>query len=81
METVNKKKTIRKDELVYVMSGNSRGMTGKVLRVLGDKVIVQGVNLRKKHVKPTRDQKGSIVTMEKPVHISNLSPARESSKN
>lgn len=73
----NNKKSIRKDDQVYVISGNSRGMTGKVLRVLGQKVVVQGVNLRQKHVKPTREQKGSITTIERPVHISNLSPVRE----
>lgn len=80
METANKKRSPRKDDDVYVISGNSRGMTGKILRVLDDKVVVQGINLRKKHVKPTRDQKGGIITIERPIHISNVRLSRESSK-
>lgn len=81
MDNATKKSAPRKDDEVYVLSGNSRGMTGKILRKLGDKVIVQGVNLRKKHVKPTRDQKGGIVTIERPIHISNVKLTRESTKN
>jgi large subunit ribosomal protein L24 len=81
MDNATKKRAPRKDDEVYVLSGNSRGMTGKILRKLGDKVIVQGVNLRKKHVKPTRDQKGGIVTIERPIHISNVKLTRESTKN
>lgn len=82
MKTENKEKspskeTVRKDSEVYIRSGNFRGQTGKVLRVLGDKVVVQGINQRKKHVKPTRDQKGGIVTIEKPLHISNVCVARK----
>lgn len=77
MKTDNKKTSIRKDEEVFVRSGNFRGQTGKVMRVLGDKVVVQGINQRKKHVKPTRDQKGGIVTIEKPIHISNVCLARK----
>lgn len=81
MEKDNKKNRIRKDDTVYIRSGNSRGATGKVLRVLGDKVVVQGVNIRTKHVKPTRDQKGGITKIEAPVHVSNVVHARETSKN
>ena len=53
MEKNNKRTNkIRKGDKVDVRSGNYRGMTGTVLRVLGDKVVVQGLNIRKKHVKP-----------------------------
>lgn len=66
------KHRIRKEDTVYVMSGNSRGQSGKVLRIMGDRVVVQGVNLRKRHVKPTREQKGGIVAIERSIHISNV---------
>lgn len=65
-------KKIRKGDNVLVISGNNRGKTGKVLRVSGDKVVIEGVNVRKKHVKPTRTSKGGIIDMEMPLHISNV---------
>lgn len=73
METKQtRSKKVKKDDMVYVLSGNSRGQTGKVSRVLGDRVVIQGVNQRKRHVKPTRDAKGGIVTIERSIHISNV---------
>lgn len=69
---MNRSKKIRKDDIVMVLSGESRGKTGKVLGFKGDRVYIQGVNLRKKCVKPTRDQKGGIFEYEQPIHISNL---------
>lgn len=65
-------KKIRKDDTVYVISGNARGQTGKVLRMMGDRVVIQGVNLRKRHVKPTRESKGGIVSIERSIHVSNV---------
>ena len=66
-------KKIRKGDKVIVLAGNDRGQTGNVLRVLGDKVLVQGINVRKKHVKRSQaNPQGGIVELEKPVHISNL---------
>jgi len=73
-------KHVRKGDLVIVTSGNSRGMTGKVLKVIPDKdrVLVQGVNLRKKHMKPTQiNPQGGIFEREQPMHISNVSPVVE----
>lgn len=67
-----KKNRIRKDDNVLVTSGNSRGKTGKVIRISGVKVVIEGVNMRRKHVKPTRTSKGGIIDMEMPVHISNV---------
>jgi len=68
------KTRIRKGDKVVVVAGNSKGITGEVLRIMeNDRILVQGVNVRKKHVKPTQDQpKGGIVELEKPVHISNV---------
>lgn len=66
-----------KGDLVYVRSGDARGQTGKVLQVLpdSDKVIVEGVNVRKRHMKRTQqNQQGGIVEKEMPIHISNVSP-------
>lgn len=71
-ELENKSRKIRKDDKVVVIAGNSRGKTGTVLSVSGDRVLVQGVNMRKKHQKATRTTKGEIIDIEMPVHISNL---------
>jgi large subunit ribosomal protein L24 len=71
MEESNKRR-IRKNDKVLVISGNSRGKVGNVLRIKEDKVIVQGVNVRKKTVKPTRTSKGGIIELEMPIHISNV---------
>lgn len=65
-------KKIRKGDNVLVIAGDSRGRTGTVLSLNGEKAIVQGVNVRKKHVKRTQQTPGRIVEMERPVHISNL---------
>ncbi len=68
---------IRKGDMVIVTSGNDRGATGEVLRVLldADRVVVQGVNVRAKHLKPTQaNPRGGIVRREMPIHISNVSP-------
>ena len=68
---------IRKGDTVVVTAGNDKGVTGEVLRVMpqDDRVIVQGVNVRTKHLKPTqRTPQGGIVRREMPIHISNISP-------
>ena len=68
---------IVKGDTVIVTAGNDKGMTGEVLRVLTDKnrVIVQGVNIRAKHKKPTQaSPQGGILRKEMPIHISNVSP-------
>lgn len=58
---------IKKGDTVQVLSGNDKGKTGEVLEVLpkDDKVIVKGVNIRKKHVKPRRQgEEGGIISSE-----------------
>jgi large subunit ribosomal protein L24 len=68
---------IRKGDTVMVTSGNFRGTTGQVLRILTkhDRVVVQGVNVRAKHIKPTQtNPQGGVVRREMPIHISNVSP-------
>lgn len=69
----NRCKKIRKGDKVMAISGNERGKSGTVLSILNDKAIVQGLKIQKKHVKPTQqNQKGGIIELEKPIHISNL---------
>lgn len=68
---------VRKGDTVMITRGESRGQVGVISRVLPDedRVVVQGLNLRTKHLKPTRiNPQGGIVTREAPVHISNVSP-------
>jgi len=66
---------VKKGDLVVVISGKSRGKTGRIKRVLPaeNRVIVEGVNLVKKHQRPTRrNPSGGIVEMEAPIHASNV---------
>lgn len=66
---------IKKDDQVIVISGKYRGKKGKVLKVLPkkDKIVVEGVNLVKKHVRPKKSgEKGQVVEMPAPLHVSNL---------
>ena len=67
---------IRKDDKVIVISGKDKGKEGKVLQAFHDedKVIVEGINISKKHAKSRRrDQKGEIVEKAMPIHVSNVS--------
>lgn len=71
---------IRKGDLAYVTSGKDRGKTGKIMRVIPDKdqVVVEGINVRKKHVKPSQtNPQGGIIRKEMPVHASNVSPVAD----
>ena len=66
---------IRKGDEVVVIAGKSKGTRGQVLRVMPQKsrVLVAGVNVITKHVKPTRqNQRGGIERREAPIHISNV---------
>ncbi|MEI6765501.1 MAG: 50S ribosomal protein L24 [Bacteroidota bacterium] len=66
---------IKKGDLVTVIAGDSKGQTGKVLKVQieKNKAIVEGVNLMTKHTKPNaQNSKGGILKKEAAIHISNL---------
>jgi len=66
---------IKKGDNVRVISGNSRGESGKVLfvNVEKQKAIVENVNMLSKHTKPNADNpKGGIIKKEGPIHVSNL---------
>lgn len=74
---------IKKDDEVVVISGVAKGDTGKVLRTFPGKerVIIEGVNMRRKHVRPRKQgEKGQIVMVPASVHASNvklLTPAKK----
>lgn len=70
---ISRSKKIRTGDTILMIAGNYKGQRGKVLSYNGEKVLVQGVNICKKHVKRSeQNPKGGIVEMEKPVHISNV---------
>ncbi|HOD01177.1 MAG TPA: 50S ribosomal protein L24 [bacterium] len=74
---------IRKDDKVKVISGKDRGKIAKVLRVLNadNKVVVEGVNVVKKHVKPgVVSKEGGIISIEKPIDVSDVMYYDEQSK-
>lgn len=63
--------------MVQVIAGDSKGVQARVLRVIpkDDKVIVEGVNVRTKHVRPSQqNQRGGTVQKEMPIHLSNVQP-------
>lgn len=66
---------VQKDDVVQVMSGSSKGTVAKVLQVFPktSTIIVEGVNMKTKHVKPQADgESGQIVTREFPIHSSKV---------
>ena len=65
---------IRKGDNVIVTTGKDKGRTGTVSRVLDDRLLIDGVNLVKKHVKPNpnKGEEGGIKSFEASVHISNV---------
>ncbi len=66
---------IKKGDTVQVLSGNDKGKTGEVLEVMPklQKVIVKGVNVRKKHVKPRKQgEEGGIIPVECSIHSSKV---------
>jgi large subunit ribosomal protein L24 len=66
---------IKSGDTVRVITGDHKGSEGKILQVLKDKnkAIVEGVNMIKKHMKPSaQSPQGGIVEKEAPIHISNL---------
>ncbi|MGR3809849.1 50S ribosomal protein L24 [Jiulongibacter sp. NS-SX5] len=78
METNNnkmQKRHVRTGDTVEVIAGNSKGKQGKVIEVLTkkDRVVVEGVNVIKKHVKPNaQNPQGEIQEVEGSIHISNV---------
>lgn len=74
-------KWIRKGDKVVVIAGNDKGKTGTVIGRSADRVLIQGVNIRKRHLKAKNKAAGSqIIEMERPIHISNVSICNENGK-
>ena len=65
---------IRKGDQVIVIAGADKGKKGEVVRVAGDKVVVQNINIVKRHTKPNPQANiaGGIVEREAPFHVSNV---------
>ena len=65
---------IKKGDRVVVTTGRDRGKTGDVIRMLPreNRVLVQGVNVVKRHTRPSQMSGGGIVEKEAPIHISNV---------
>ena len=65
---------IKKGDKVVVLSGEDKGKTGEVVKALPkeSKVVVQGINLVKRHTKPSQTTPGGIVTKEAPINVSNV---------
>ena len=63
----------KKNDQVVVISGSSRGKIGKIISILENSVVVEGVNVATVHKKPTSSAPGEIAKVEKPIHISNIS--------
>ena len=68
---------IKKGDMVQIIAGDDKGATGRVLRVISqkNKVVVQGHNIAKKHVRPSRkNPQGGRINIEQPIDISNVLP-------
>ena len=65
---------IKKGDQVLVTAGKNKGQKGEVLRVSDDRVVVQNINIVKRHTKPNpqANQPGGVVEREGPIHISNV---------
>ena len=68
------KTKLKKGQTVKLIVGADKGKTGEIIKLFPTtySALVKGVNIKKKHQKPTKEQKGGIVNIEKPVHLSNL---------
>lgn len=73
LKKVKHQKFIRKGDKVIVESGNDKGLVGEVLSRTEERILIQGINVRKKHMKPSQKyQQGGIIELEQPIHISNV---------
>jgi large subunit ribosomal protein L24 len=75
---------VKKGDTVEITTGVNKGATGKVMRVIPekDRVLVEGVNLAHKHVRPTqKNPQGGRIRIERPIHISNVQPVNPKSSN
>ncbi len=74
---------IKVGDNVKIIAGKDKGKEGKVIKTLKtkDKVIVEGINIVKKHIKPGRTtETGGILDMEAPIHVSNVKKIEKTTK-
>ena len=75
---------IKKDDTVLVIAGKDKGVTGKVLSVDGERILIEGVNRQKRHTKESTGDRGvkvgGIITVEAAIHISNVMVADSDGK-
>ena len=71
---MNLKLKVKKGDRVIVLSGDDKGKTGEIIKAMPKegKVVVQGINLVKRHTKPSQTSSGGIITKEAPIHVSNV---------
>ena len=74
MPTARHHPQVRKDDTIMVIAGRERGKTGKILKVMPDRmrVVVERMNVVKRHAKARGQQPGGIIEKESPIHISNV---------
>jgi len=67
---------LKKGDTVKVIAGREKGKTGKITKILadGDKVVVEKLNMIKRHQRPDQKSKGGIMEKEAPLHASNVAP-------
>ncbi len=65
---------IKKGDQVIVITGRDKGKTGDVIKAMPkeNKVIVSGINMVKRHTKPSQESAGGIISKERPIHVSNV---------
>ncbi len=70
--------SIKKDDQVKIIAGKDKDKTGKVIRIIRDenrkpfRIVVEKINIIKKHIKKTREKAGERIEIEAPIHISNV---------
>jgi large subunit ribosomal protein L24 len=75
LESHNNKLHVKKDDTVFVITGKDKGKKGRVIAAYPreNRVLVEGVNLVKKHAKPSqKNPQGGILTQEASIHVSNV---------
>ena len=75
---------VKKGDMVEIISGDHKGDSGRVLRVIheSNRVVVQGHNIAKKHVRPSRrNPQGGRINVEQPIHMSNVLPINPKSSS
>lgn len=75
LESHNNKLHVKKDDVVFVISGKDKGKKGRVIAAFPreNRVLVEGINMVKRHTKPSvKNPQGGILNQEAPIHVSNV---------